>query len=93
VWDSDLFQECGDCEICRQMQDNPDAPFHDHHHGNDNDSDDSDDSDEFFLAVEDDLGREIRLAKEIAGSRALPPPPSVSNSGSQQGRQASETRF
>ena len=80
IWDSDMFQDCGDCDICRRMLENPDADYQHHDHSafpQEEQSSDSDDSDEFFLAVEDDLGREMRLAREMAGPRSVPPPPAT----------------
>ena len=73
-------QDCTNCALCRAMlQDPTNTAWQGHVHVQDDDDDDDDE--EFFLAVEDDLGRELRLLDTLKpGSIAfLPSTPSKSN--------------
>jgi hypothetical protein len=61
--EEEWFEDCGDCDICREMIQKRGFSQHGCY-----DPDSSDD--EFFLAPEDDLGREMRLVDVIKSTAA-----------------------
>jgi hypothetical protein len=66
--EEEFFEDCSDCPICKSLLAQAEK-------AQINDDDDDDSDDEFFLAMEDDLGREMRLRKELQGTASLPPRP------------------